>query len=174
MDMQIRTSWLATPLAILLLVSSGVVEAGDRARWKLPGISDGNETTLASGILYAALEAPGLDAGVDGKRHFTLPAPTGEALAELPCEPGLTADRLLANTARLAAALKCHVPPGDRYSGSVAGAAAPRLPDRDMATSSVSDDAAMINNAVITTVDIRASNAVGQLLDKVLVSPGLL
>ena len=174
MNMQTRTSWIAMPLAVLLLVSTSVIEAGDKARSKLPTISDIAETTEGFSTLYAALEAAGLEETFDGKRHFTVFAPTDEAFAELLGELGLTAEQLLANTELLVAVLQYHVTRGDRYSGSVLAAGALKMLDRNITTTSVSDTGAMINDAVITAVDIKASNGVVHVIDKVLVPPGLL
>ena len=162
------------PLAVLLLVSTSVIEAGDKARSKLPTIRDIAETTEGFSTLYAALEAAGLEETFDGKRHFTVFAPTEEAFAELLGELGLTAEQLLANTELLVAVLQYHVTRGDRYSGSVLAAGALKMLDRNITTTSVSDTGAMINDAVITAVDIKASNGVVHVIDKVLVPPGLL
>jgi uncharacterized surface protein with fasciclin (FAS1) repeats len=162
------------PLAVFLLVSTSVIEAGDKARSKLPTISDIAETTEGFSTLYAALEAAGLEETFDGKRHFTVFAPTDEAFAELLGELGLTAEQLLANTELLVAVLQYHVTRGDRYSGSVLAAGALKMLDRNITTTSVSDTGAMINDAVITAVDIKASNGVVHVIDKVLVPPGLL
>lgn len=174
MNMQTRTSWIAMPLAVFLLVSTSVIEAGDKARSKLPTITDIAETTEGFSTLYAALEAAGLEDTFDGKRHFTVFAPTDEAFAELLGELGLTAEQLLANTELLVAVLQYHVTRGDRYSGSVLAAGALKMLDRNITTTSVSDTGAMINDAVITAVDIKASNGVVHVIDKVLVPPGLL
>jgi len=162
------------PLAVFLLVSTSVIEAGDKARSKLPTITDIAETTEGFSTLYAALEAAGLEDTFDGKRHFTVFAPTDEAFAELLGELGLTAEQLLANTELLVAVLQYHVTRGDRYSGSVLAAGALKMLDRNITTTSVSDTGAMINDAVITAVDIKASNGVVHVIDKVLVPPGLL
>jgi uncharacterized surface protein with fasciclin (FAS1) repeats len=174
MNMQTRTTWLTIPLTILLLVSTSVIHAGDKARSKLPTISEIAETTEGFGTLYAALEAAGLEATFDGKRHFTVFAPTDEAFAKLLGDLGLTADQLLANTDLLVAVLQYHVTRGDRYSGSVLAAGALRMLDSNTTTTSVTGDGAMINDAVITAVDIKASNGVVHVIDKVLVPPGLL
>ena len=174
MNIQTRTSWIVMPLAFLLLVSTSVIEAGDKARSGLPTISDIAETTEGFGTLYAALEAAGLEETFDGERHFTVFAPTDEAFAELLGDLGLTAGQLLANTELLVAVLQYHVTRGDRYSGSVLAAGALRMLDRNTTTTSVTDAGAMINDAVITSVDIRASNGVVHVIDKVLVPPGLL
>lgn len=174
MNMQTRSSWIAMPLAVLLLAFTTVIEAGDKARSTLPTISEIAETTEGFGTLYAALQAAGLEATFDGKRHFTVFAPTDEAFDELLGELGLTADQLLANTELLTAVLKYHVTRGDRYSGSVLAAGALKMLDGNTTSTSVTEDGAMINDAVITAVDIRASNGVVHVINKVLVPPGLL
>ena len=174
MNMQTRTSWIAMPLAVFLLVTTTVIEAGDKARSKLPTISDIAETTEGFGILYAALEAAGLEATFDGKRHYTVFAPTDDAFLDLLGALGMTADQLLADTALLNTVLKYHVTRGDRYSGSVLAAGALKMLDRNTTSISVTEDGAMIEDAVITTVDIRASNGVVHVINKVIIPPGLL
>ena len=50
------------PLAVHLVVSATVIEAGDKPRSKLPINSDTAETTEGFSTLYAALEVAGLEA----------------------------------------------------------------------------------------------------------------
>ena len=109
MNMQTCTSWMAMPLAVLLLVTTTVTQAGDKARSKLPTSIESAETTEGFGTRHAALQAAGPEESFDGKCHFIVCAPTGEASDELPGDLGLTADQLLANSEPLVAALKYHV-----------------------------------------------------------------
>ena len=112
MNIQTRIPWLAMPLAILLLISTSVIEAGDKARSILPANNDVAGTTARSGILSAALDTAGPEASFDGKRRYKLSAPSG--------------------------------------------------------------DAAMVNTAVITVVEISAINSDVRVIDKEPVTPGLM
>ncbi|MGB5427284.1 MAG: fasciclin domain-containing protein, partial [Gammaproteobacteria bacterium] len=174
MNTQTLTYRTALPLmlTLLLLAFTSVSIAGDKARSKLPTITDIAETTDGFGILYAALEAAGLDGKFDGKRHFTVFAPTDEAFARLLEVNGLTPDDLLGSGDLLVSVLKYHVTRGDRQSGSVLAAGALKMLDRNNAATSVSDDGAMIDDAVITGVDIKASNGIVHVIDTVLLPPG--
>jgi len=162
------------PLAFLLLALTATSNAADEARSKLPSITDIAETAEGFGILYAALQAAGLDDTFDGTRHYTVFAPTDEAFADLLGTLGLTAEQLLADTALLNTVLSYHVTRGDRYSGSVLAAGALKMLDGNLASVSVTQAGAMIEDAVITTVDIKASNGVVHVINKVITPPGLL
>jgi uncharacterized surface protein with fasciclin (FAS1) repeats len=174
MNTQTQTCWKTLPLMLLLLVFTTGSMAGDKARSKLPTITEIAETTEGFGILYAALEAAGLDATFDGKRHFTVFAPTDEAFEQLLLDLGLTAGDLLANTELLTTVLSYHVTRGDRYSGSVLAAGALKMLDGNMTSVSVTSEGPMIDDAVITATDIRASNGVIHVINKVIIPPGLM
>lgn len=143
MNAQTRTSWIAMPLTVLLLLTTTVIEAGHKARTKLPIFSDIAGTTAGFGILYAAMEAAGREETIYGKRHFTVFAPTDDAFIVLPGLPGMTADQLLADTV-----LEYRVTRGDRYPGGVLAPGALKMPDRNTTSSSVTGDGAMFEDAL--------------------------
>jgi uncharacterized surface protein with fasciclin (FAS1) repeats len=176
MNTQTLTSLKALPvmLTLLLLAFTSVSMAGEKARSKLPTITDITETTDGFGILYAALEAAGLDSKFDGERDFTVFAPTDEAFEELLKDTGLTAGALLADTDLLVAVLSYHVTRGDRNAASVLGAGALKMLDGNITSIKVTSEGAMIEDAVITTPDIRAGNGVIHIINKVIIPPGLL
>jgi len=174
MNTQALTYRKALPLmlTLLLLAFTSVSMAGDKARSKLPTITDIAETTDGFGILYAALEAAGLEDEFDGKRHFTVFAPTDEAFGRLLLANNLSADDLLGSGDLLVSVLEYHVTRGDRQSGSVLAAGALRMLDGNTASTSVTGDGPMIDNAVITGPDIKASNGIIHIIDTVLIPPG--
>ena len=163
---------LPVMLTLLLLAFTSVSMAGDKARSPLPTITDIAETTAGFEILYAALEAAGLEDKFDGKRHFTVFPPTDEAFERLLVANDLTAGELLGSGDLLVSVLKYHVTRGDRQSGSVLAAGALRMLDSNSAYTSVSDAGPMIDNAVITGPDIKASNGIVHIIDTVLIPPG--
>ena len=65
MNTQALTNWKALPLLLLLLAFTSVSMAGEKARSKLPTISDIAETTSGFGILYVPWKPP------DWMRHLT-------------------------------------------------------------------------------------------------------
>lgn len=174
MNTQTLTYWKTLPIMFLLLAFASASMAGDKARSKLPTITEIAETTEGFGILYAALEAAELDETFDGKRHFTVFAPTDEAFEELLGNLGMTPGQLLGMPDLLVAVLSYHVTRGDRNSGSVLGAGALKMLDRNVTSISVTNEGAMIEDAVITTPDIRASNGIIHVINKVIIPPGLL
>jgi transforming growth factor-beta-induced protein len=173
MKYQTLTFWKVILLALVMITFSTTIHAGDSARSKLPTITEIAETTDGFGILYDALQAAELDETFDGSRHFTVFAPTDDAFAELLGSLGITADQLLADTALLNTVLRFHVTRGDRYSGSVVAAGALKMLDGNTTSISVSQEGAMIENAVITAVDIKASNGVVHIIDRVILPPAL-
>jgi len=164
--------WKTLPLMLLLMVFTTAAIAGDKARSKLPSITDIAATTEGFEVLYAALETAGLDGTFDGKRHYTVFAPTDEAFTRLLEANGLTPADLLGSGDLLVSVLKYHVTRGDRQSGSVVAAGALKMLDRNIASVSVTDDGAMIDDAVISTLDIKARNGVIHIIDTVLIPPG--
>jgi uncharacterized surface protein with fasciclin (FAS1) repeats len=164
--------WKALSLMLLLMVFTSATIAGDKARSKLPSITDIAATTEGFEVLYAALETAGLDGTFDGKRHFTVFAPTDAAFSRLLEANGLTPADLLGSGDLLVSVLKYHVTRGDRLSGSVVAAGALKMLDRNIASVAVTDNGAMIDDAVITTLDIKAKNGVVHVIDTVLIPPG--
>ena len=110
-----------------------------------------------------------------GKGPFTVFAPTDGAFEELLVDLKMTdPDDLLADVELLVAVLSYHVTRGDRNSGSVLGSGALKMLDRNVTSISVTNEGAMIEDAVITTPDIRASNGIIHVINKVIIPPGLL
>lgn len=164
--------WKTLPLMLLLTVFASAAIAGDKARSRLPTITAIAETTPGFEVLYAALETAGLDGTFDGKRHYTVFAPTDEAFTRLLEANGLTPADLLGSGDLLVSVLKYHVTRGDRQSGSVVAAGALKMLDGNVTSVGVTDNGAMIDDAVITGLDIKARNGVIHSIDTVLIPPG--
>ena len=165
-------NWKTLPLMLLLMAFTSVSLAGDKARSKLPTITAIADTTPGFEVLDAALETAGLDDTFDGKRHYTVFAPTDAAFTRLLEANGLTPADLLGSGDLLVSVLKYHVTRGDRQSGSVVAAGALKMLDRNIASVAVTDNGAMIDDAVITALDIKARNGVVHVIDTVLIPPG--
>jgi uncharacterized surface protein with fasciclin (FAS1) repeats len=119
-------------------------------------------------ILELALEETGLDAVLDGRRQFTVFAPTDEAFGVLLEALGVSAGELLARD-DLATILLYHVTNGRRYAASVVNA--PQIEMVEGGTVTV--DGTTLNGgglggATITATDIEASNGVAHVIDGVL------
>lgn len=167
--------WKTLPFLVVLMLSyAGVSQAGDKARNNLPTITEIADTTDGFSILSAALEATGFDEVLDGKKQYTVFAPTDEAFVALLEELGLTGEQLLMMPELVADVLKFHVTRGNRYASSVVGAGALKMLDKNIADVSVTSEGAVIEGAVIKTPDIRARNGVVHIIDKVIIPPGVL
>lgn len=127
-------------------------------------VNNGNFETLV-----AALSAAGLVEVLSGEGPFTVFAPTDEAFAAL---PEGTVESLLEpeNRDQLTAILTYHVLPGVVMSGDIAGQ---QLAAETVQGSTLNVDATgysvMINDATVTTADIKADNGVIHVIDTVLI-----
>jgi len=119
-------------------------------------------------ILELALEETGLDTVLDGRRQFTVFAPTDEAFEKLLEALDVTAEELLARD-DLATILLYHVTNGRRYASSVVNA--PQI--RMFEGGTVTVDGTTLNGgglggAEIEATDIEAANGVAHVIDGVL------
>jgi uncharacterized surface protein with fasciclin (FAS1) repeats len=134
---------------------------------KEPDIVDVAASAGTFNTLVAAVKAAGLEETLRGDGPFTVFAPTDEAFAALPAG---TVDSLLLpeNRDKLVAILTYHVVPGAVTSDQLAGQR------KDVATvqgSTVHIDGrkgVKVDKSRVTTADIRASNGVIHVIDRVL------
>jgi len=127
------------------------------------------DTAVAAGefnTLAAALEAAGLVETLKGEGPFTVFAPTDAAFAKLPAG---TVETLLKpeNKDQLIAILTYHVLPGKVMSADIAGQ---KLDVETVQGSTISVDATdgvKVDDASVTTADIKASNGVIHVIDSV-------
>lgn len=118
--------------------------------------------------LVAAVQEAGLVDALNGKRHFTVFAPTNDAFAALGLNAG-NIDSLPDDV--LADILLYHVVPGDRLSQSVVGAERIRTLNGDFLHPVVDGDLtidASNSSAGVVAADISASNGVIHVVDAVL------
>jgi uncharacterized surface protein with fasciclin (FAS1) repeats len=136
----------------------------------LPDIID---TAVAAGsfsTLAAALGAADLIDTLKGKGPFTVFAPTDAAFAKLP--EGTVADLLLPeNKAKLASILTYHV-----LSGEVMASAVVTMDGESAATVNgakvtigVKDGVVTVDDAIVVTTDVKASNGVIHIIDSVMI-----
>lgn len=156
-------------LALLAIVGTTPMAA----RTEVPKVKpmDIVETAVGAGqfkTLAAALEAAGLIEALKGTGPFTVFAPTDEAFAKLPAG---TVESLLRpeNKEKLKAILLYHV-----VSGNVPASKVVKLNGRSVKTlqgSSIkvrTKHGVRVDNARVTTTDIKASNGVIHVIDSVL------
>jgi uncharacterized surface protein with fasciclin (FAS1) repeats len=124
---------------------------------------NGQFTTLGK-----ALEAAGLTDTLKGKGPFTLFAPTDAAFSALP--PG-TLDELLKpeNRAKLQQVLTYHVVPGNVSAKTVKTLKEAKTVEGSDIRITQDQDGVMINNANVLKTDIKTSNGVIHIIDRVLI-----
>ncbi|MCY7273685.1 MAG: fasciclin domain-containing protein [Phormidesmis sp. CAN_BIN44] len=116
--------------------------------------------------LTAALEAAGLTETLSGSGPFTVFAPTDAAFAALPKG---TVEKLLLpqNRAMLVKILTYHVVPGKALSTSLKTGNVKTVEGSPVSVK-VNAMGVMVNNAKVVTADVKASNGVIHVIDKVI------
>lgn len=133
------------------------------------------ETAAAAGqfdTLIAAARAAGLVDALTGEGPLTVFAPTDEAFAALPAG---TVDTLLQpeNQAQLERILKYHVVAGTVGSSQLANGAAVKMLSGDLAGFTRTGQGFSIEGARITIADIKASNGIVHVIDRVILPPDI-
>lgn len=131
-------------------------------------VANGSFTTLV-----AAVQAADLVETLSGEGPFTVFAPTDEAFAAALVALDLTAEELLADTELLTAVLKYHVVSGEVPASEVVklDGESVETVNGESVTISVDGDKVMVNDANVTAVDVKASNGLIHVIDKVLLPP---
>ncbi len=127
------------------------------------------DTAVSAGqfnTLVAAVKAAGLVEVLKGEGPFTVFAPTDEAFAAL---PEGTVESLLQpeNKDKLTAILTYHVVPAKVKAKDVTAGEAPTV-NGQTATIEITDAGVMIEGAKVVTTDVKASNGVIHVIDKVI------
>ena len=124
-------------------------------------------------VLVEAVKAAGLVDTLSGPGPFTVFAPTDAAFADALKTLDITKAQLLADPAKLKTILTYHVVPGEVMAADVL-----TMDGKDVATVAgptvkvkVTGSTVMINDATVTTADVKASNGVIHVIDKVLLPP---
>jgi uncharacterized surface protein with fasciclin (FAS1) repeats len=121
--------------------------------------------------LVAAVKAAGLAEVLSGKGPFTVFAPTNEAFAALPKG---TLEMLLKpeNKAKLQKILTYHVVPGAVLSSSIKPGQVKTVQGKPV-TLNTKGNRVKVNEANVVTADIKASNGVIHVIDRVILPPDL-
>ena len=161
-------------LGIALLATTFVAACDDDDEIMAPESPD-TIAQIAAGsgdfdTLEAALEAAGLTATLEGDGPFTVFAPTDAAFDALPAG---TLDALLLpeNQDQLIDILTYHVVGDDLSAIDVTSAATITMINGETVDVTVDGSTVRINDAVITTTDIEASNGTIHVIDAVLLPP---
>ncbi|MBW4550306.1 MAG: fasciclin domain-containing protein [Aphanocapsa sp. GSE-SYN-MK-11-07L] len=121
--------------------------------------------------LVAAIQAAGLAEVLSGKGPFTVFAPTDDAFIALP--PG-TLEELLKpeNKEKLQKILTYHVVSGDIKSKTLKSGEVKTV-EGSSVNIQIKDEKAMVNDANVIKTDIKASNGVIHVIDRVILPPGI-
>jgi len=122
--------------------------------------------------LVAAVQAGGLVETLQGNGPFTVFAPTNEAFAALP--EGLL-EKLLKpeNKATLVKILTYHVVSGDIASSSLKNNQKAATVEGNKVKVTINKQGVMVNDAKVAIADVKASNGIVHVIDKVILPPGL-
>jgi len=121
-------------------------------------VDAGSFTTLAT-----ALKAAGLVDTLKGKGPFTVFAPTDAAFAKI---PKADLDALLMDKAKLTKVLTYHVVPGTVMAADVKPGKVKTVEGASLTVTT--KGGVMVNNAKVTSTDIKADNGVIHVIDTVL------
>jgi len=128
-------------------------------------------TAVDAGVfktLATALTEAGLIETLQGKGPFTVFAPTDDAFAKLPKG---TVEGLLKDKEALKKILLYHVVSGNVMSTDVVKLTEATTVEGSKIKIKVKDGKVMINDAKVTTADVKASNGVIHIIDTVLLPP---
>jgi uncharacterized surface protein with fasciclin (FAS1) repeats len=117
--------------------------------------------------LVAAVQKAGLTETLESAGPFTVFAPTDAAFANVPTG---TLNALIANKEKLAAVLTYHVVSGKVVAADITrmNGATPTTVNGQLLDITVSDGRVYVNNALVTTADIQASNGIIHVINAVL------
>lgn len=117
--------------------------------------------------LNGLLNQAGLSATLQGAGPYTVFAPCNDAFKALPAK---TADELAKNPAKLKEVLSFHVVAGKLTAAEVKNSSQKTLNGASVALAKAGDFVT-IENAVVQTADIQATNGVIHVIDSVLIPP---
>jgi uncharacterized surface protein with fasciclin (FAS1) repeats len=166
--MKILSYGLCFAIVVNLILANAVFAADPPAPKEKP--KDIVDTAVAAGsfkTLATALKAADLVATLKGKGPFTVFAPTDEAFAKLP--KGTVEDLLKPeNKAKLTAILTYHVVPGNVLAANVVKLSKAKTVQGSEVTIKVKDGKVMVDNANVTSTDIKCGNGVIHVIDAVI------
>lgn len=155
----------------LVLLAFSVISTNAQDMDKKMKLKDIVTTAVDAGsfkTLATALTEAGLIETLKGKGPFTVFAPTDAAFAKLPKG---TLESLLKDKKALKKILLYHVVAGNVMASDVVKLKDAKTVEGSDVMIEVKDGNVMINNAKVTTADVKASNGVIHIIDTVLLPP---
>ena len=155
-----KRTWLITGAALLTL-------AGCASMMPPKTIADLAADTPELSTLSGLIKQAGLTETLQGTGPFTVFAPTNEAFKAVPAK---TMEALGKDPAALKNVLTFHVIPAAVLAADVKNGNVKTVQGADLALAKAGTTVT-VEDAVVTTADIRASNGVVHLIDRVLIPP---
>ena len=164
-----------TLIAIAALIIAGlvVVAAGSKDSVSEPELKSIVEIAVEDerfSTLVTALEAADLVSTLSGEGPFTVFAPTDDAFSQL---PDGTVDALLNDIPTLRSILLYHVVPGSVTAEEVIALESANTASGETVRIRVDENMVMINDAQVIITDIKASNGVIHVIDRVILPPAV-
>ena len=159
---------LAGVLAIAVGLIAGTTGAGAKKSAKKQTIAEIAAGSNQFDTLTSLLGTAGLVETLDGKGKFTVFAPTDAAFAKVPKS---TLDALAADTEQLKAVLLYHVASGRLTAKKVVKRSSIKTLNGASVKVRVSRKGVKLNNARVVKADVKASNGVVHVINKVLLPP---
>jgi len=155
-----KRTWLLAGAAALTLAMAGCATTPAPKT-----VAEVAATTPELSTLNQLINDAGLAATLSGPGPYTVFAPTNEAFKAVPAK---TMDELAKDKAKLAAVLNFHVVPGQLTSADIKNGPAKTLQGGNLALSK-SGTFVTVEDAVVTQADVKASNGVVQIVDRVFI-----
>lgn len=155
-----KRTWLLAGTAALTLALAGCATTPAPKT-----VAEVAATTPELSTLNQLINDAGLAATLSGPGPYTVFAPTNEAFKAVPAK---TMSELAKDKAKLAAVLNYHVVPGQLTSADIKNGPAKTLQGGNLALSK-SGTFVTVEDAVVTQADVKASNGVVQIVDRVFI-----
>lgn len=152
---------------ILSIAAAVAVFAGCATRQAPVSVADTIAANPQLSRLNSLVVKTGLTETLRGSGPFTVFAPTNQAFAKVPAK---TMEALAADPAKLTAVLTYHVLPGRFMAGDVKNGNAKTVNGAHLALSKAGEFVT-VEDAVVQTADISATNGVVHVVDSVLIPP---
>ena len=152
----------------MLVIATAVAALAGCATQAVPvNLSTTISATPQLSTLSSLVAKAGLTDTLNGAGPFTIFAPTNEAFAKVPAK---TLDALAADPAKLKSVLTYHVVPGKVMAFDVKNGNVKTVNGANLAVSKAGDFVT-VEDAMVQTADISATNGVVHIIDSVLIPP---
>lgn len=152
----------------MLVIATAVAALAGCATQAVPvNLSTTISATPQLSTLSSLVAKAGLTDTLNGAGPFTIFAPTNEAFAKVPAK---TMDALAADPAKLKSVLTYHVVPGKVMAFDVKNGNVKTVNGANLAVSKAGDFVT-VEDAMVQTADISATNGVVHIIDSVLIPP---